>query len=705
MSDVYRRIVTTFQASPGNVRAVMADVRGGMGMLRRETREFANEQGYLNRQLRAFGTTSRYAIAGGTIFGAVGGVSQLSQVQKELGLISAIGDVTNQAGRQQLLVGDSLNQLASDIRDSSVRALTPLNEMNMGVLNFLSTVQNVPRSDLVPMVEDIAKAAQIAQTGAEDATKAFTTMNIAFGRGNTRETVRGAANMFSALISLAPGGRMAGHEIIGQMGPLSSVFALGHGTPEQMMSLTLGALRFGGTPSTSLRGLQFLAQSIVQPSTPAAAKALAGIGITPKTVEQQGIYSNLIRFLKHVQSLGVKGNVKNLAKLPDETLTEIESIYGPGALETIPGGISGAGAKFTKTAIGRIHGIRAAVVLASQLDRRGGVSSLAENLKTMQNAETGNVDDTLKLSAQWNRLSKEAKLTEAARAVEAMRMDILTVFEPILNLAGKQVVGLRGVVSRHPEAFTYGAAGFLGAWATASRVRRLPLGRSFVGAQAIQDTLSGGNIPGQSPQNPLYVIVVGQIFGGGRGPVPAPVLGPHGPAPRPTGSRLGRLARGARGFGIFGAAAGLIGAPAVMDYIDRQKAIKEEIDSTRLLDFLTHDQGGTFIGAPMMGIGVRVGEKRPSLTSREARVLNALKKGNITKETAERRLRQIGSEQHLKSAGVNRVQGQVKVDVVIKDKKGNEKGTASVTADLFPGFRAKAPQTRGQDKTTRGANR
>jgi hypothetical protein len=60
--------------------------------------------------------------------------------------------------------------------------------------------------------------------------------------------------------------------------------------------------------------------------------------------------------------------------------------------------------------------------------------------------------------------------------------------------------------------------------------------RGFVAAKAAEDVMTGSTIRGYTPANPLYVIVVGQIFGGGGGgvrgrepPIPFGGRGPREP--------------------------------------------------------------------------------------------------------------------------------------------------------------------------------
>jgi hypothetical protein len=325
-----------------------------------------------------------------------------------------------------------------------------------------------------------------------------------------------------------------GGEIANQLPQLASMFMLGRGrgvSPQmgqaQMLSLALGSLRTGSTPATALRGLTYLLQSIAQP-TGGASKSLAGVGITPRMVEQQGIYAALMKLLHQITTPS-RGAMNQIVGMNDDTLNQLDEQGG-----NLPG-ISATEMVRLRKMIPRIHGIRAAVILASQLDQQGGVSSLAQDLKLMNDAQNDQIDGALQMSKAWQRFRNRAKLQEATVAINAMAIQVATVFEPVLNFVASRVTGLQGLMADHPHAtraVALGGAAFMAALGVGrfAGVGRLPginkipglrgllgggPGRAFVMAQAATAAFSGNAQLGASPQNPLYVIMVGEIFGGG----------------------------------------------------------------------------------------------------------------------------------------------------------------------------------------------
>lgn len=581
MSQIENVITTTFRARGNQAIASMGTIAQGFGNIGRVINDNTRLSERLNNQWRAIGTTMRYAIAGTAIFGLTRMVGQLKDVQQQLGLIAAIGQ---QPGG---LFGAALNTrqvtaMGNALRDAAVTAITPVSEMNDAATNFLSTVQNVKPSEVPGIITSLGQAAKLSQTPVDQLTKSVTSMNVAFGRKNDLGNIQAFSRMWFALISTAPGGPAAGQEISNQLPQLASMFMLGRGrnvsAPQgqaQMLSLVLGALRTGSTPSTALRGTTYLLQSLAQP-TGKARGALAGIGVTPQFIEQNGIYAALMKLLTTVAP--VRGQrLRSLNAMDDTTLDTLDTSGG-----NLPG-IPAREMTRLRTMIPRIHGIRAAIILASQLQQHGDVSSLAQDLKLMDDAQSDQLQGALQLTDAWKRFRGRAKLQQASVAINSMALQVAQTFEPILNFAANRVSGLQGAMARHPTAtrnVVLGGAAFMAAMGIgrfAGVGRMFPkgsmlskvlggssLGNKFVMANAAQAAFSGNSTLGGSPQNPLYVVVVGQIFGGATSG-PTSVIPPGGGGG--GGSRWGRLAsiaKKAAGLGAAGAflyrkAGGLIG--------------------------------------------------------------------------------------------------------------------------------------------------
>jgi hypothetical protein len=561
VSQIENIITTTFRARGNQAIAQMGAVAQGFGNVGRVINENSRLSERLNNQWRALGTTIRYSLAGSAVFGLTRMVGQLRDVQQQMGLIAATGQARGSTPGGQAFTDPQVNRMANQLRQSAVDALTPVNEINDATINLLSTVQNVQPSEIPSIITSIGRAAKLSQTPVEDLTKAATTMNIAFGRQNNARNIGQFNRMWWSLIKEAPGGVSAAPQIAQQLPQLASIMALGQGpntgaqTQSQMMSLVLGVLRTGSTPATGLRGLTYLLQSIIQP-TGKARNALAGIGITPKSIEAEGVYPNLMRLLTRITHTG---NQRQIRGLDDEALQNIDENGG-----TLPG-IPAEEMTRLRTLIPRIHGIRAALILAQQLRTRGDILSLPQDLQLMEQAQNNQADDTHSLARAWERFQKRAQLQRAAIAMNALALQAAQTFQPILNLAARGLVGVQHQAQLHPNVtrgVILGGAAMIAALGT-RRLLGFGGGNTLVRANAIRAAAAGGGILGATPQNPMYVVVVGQLFGGGARGVKGGGggLDPTNPVNDYLGWRalrgLGRLA-GRAGGRVAGSAAGRV---------------------------------------------------------------------------------------------------------------------------------------------------
>jgi hypothetical protein len=348
----------------------------------------------------------------------------------------------------------------------------------------------------------------------------------------------------------------------------------------------LTTLRSGIPPSQAGRGLQYLIQTVAFPGqqTAASRQALASVGITPTanlTLQQR-----LGHIFGRARRLGMTGDLNRLRNLDEETLNSLDAMGDTtGGLQQL--GISGRGAAFLGTIFRRIHALRTALAIQQQVD----TGQAQEDLRIMTDAMQGHVSDVDSLKKGWQRLEKQAKLKEASIALNAMGLQIAQMFAPVLNFAAGKITGLQSLMARHPQASRYTALGggaFLAALGIGRALnlgqlrwlRGIPglsrlltrggggggLGRAFVTANAVQAAMAGNAALGASPQNPLYVVVVGQLFGGGTaGPGGVGGGGGGGTTVVPWWSRgiraIGRGARAAAGGALrYG---GRLGGPAL----------------------------------------------------------------------------------------------------------------------------------------------
>lgn len=527
MSSINNVITTTFKAVGGNVVSQLNAYSSGFGRLGASINESTNMSSRLNNQWRALGTTIRYSIAGAAVFGLTRMIGQLAAVNTQLGQMQALTSI----GQGAQFSDTQMGQLLNGLMQTSIDTITPLNEVNDAAINFLSTVQNPKATELPKMLSDIGMAAKISQASIEDVTQAATTSQIAFGRKVNPQSIGQYTRMFQWLIGVAPGGRAAGSTIAQQMPGLASMFMLAPGhavaprtAQAQLMALTQGVLMTGMPAASGMRGLTFLLQSIAQPKTAASKQALAGIGVTPEFVSQHGIFAGVMKMLQTIKPVG-KTEAMKLGAIPDETLDMTNALPGISPQQMTQLG----------KMIPRIHGIRAAIILASQLNQRGDVQSIAQDLTNYVQVQNENSRQAKKVKQAADDMRKNARMQDAAVALHAAGISIAATFNPLFNaISGGAIGGVESMLS-HPKAAhraTVATVGILGALGVA-RFTGLagkipgPIGR-FIGntnavqmygrERAITAAMAGNTALGASPANPVYVTVVSTLYGNGTNP-------------------------------------------------------------------------------------------------------------------------------------------------------------------------------------------
>lgn len=641
MAQIENIITTVFKVRDSQAIAAMGGIgraaRGMGGSIAESTR--MSER--FGQQWRAIGTTIRYALAGGVVFGLRGMVDQLRQVQVQMGLISAIGSTPSGGS----IVGASLSKLMDQSRAGAIQSITPLTDYNNAVLNLLSSVQNVPQDQITPLVTTIAQSARLAQISAEDATKAFTTMNIAFGRPVNLSNVHKMAQEFFILTQQAPGGVAAGQQVVGQLGQLAQVTRAAHGTPEDMFSLLLTTLRTGIPPAQAGRGLQYLIQTLAFPGqgTKQSRQALGAVGIT--TTSNLPLQERLSRIFSHARKLGIHGDMQRIIGLDENTLSDFEATGDTtGSLNSL--GVSGRGTEYLGQVFHRIHALRTALAIQGQIN----VGQAGKDLQTITDASNGHVSDVNDLGKAWQRFRKQAKLQEATVALNTMTLQVANAFAPVLNWVAGRTTGFAESAHRHPRRTRDIALGAAGLGALLGLKGFLGVGsiiRGGVGIKAAEALATGGGGKtvmdglGNSPANALYVVVVNPQFFGGRGVTGGGVEPPVQKALRrfPWLAPIGVTA---------GAAAGVYASERMRQALESRhsRGIPTHGDFPELQGFAAHNQGGLSL-------------PEHHRTAAQQQILGAFSHGFISAQTAETRLENLKKLQDIMKRWSPRSHGEI----------------------------------------------
>lgn len=708
-----RRVVTLFEARGADqIRAQLGQMRSGFAENRREMDMWGRSGGYVNNQLRALGTTLRYAFAGSAIFGTMQMVRNLGQFQAKLGEIQAIA--TGPGGIP--LINSQIDDLGSRLIDVSNKTTQPIADLQEGVLSLYSTIGDVPQNQAADMMNTISTVAITAQSNIQDTTQALLGMLNAFGRG-TQELPRFGDEFFK-VIQLSAG--MPGSIYAQKLGPLAASASLGNFTPEQMGALAIGATRFGGAPSTNMTYLAQMMMYLMHPTTAKAKGALAGIGLGEQQRQRLGGYATLKKFLAAVNARGGIGMSSALASASDDFLNQADA-QGLGATDV---GLSGGGSKLISDAFGRIQSQRMAAILSRLLTPQqvAGTENktLDEYLADVSNS-AGEADRAMGRAMDYRRI------VQAGNAMHNFGIEIGTALSPLLQYPARGLTaGVRGFsnqkwglgpISGQELELGAGGAGIFMLLRTLARGGMRGRGIAGLGAIGAASDLMTETGRGNTPANPLYVAVVYSLSGpgsltGGRGGAGGPIVGGVGGAAEAearAASRFSRLRAGAGRAGVVGLLA-TTGATAAYE-LSRPGGTfgySRGDENHTLLDYLMHARTGGF-APPRVGVGglgggtlFRIGGHGISLSPAEQRIIDAFKSGDISGNAAEARLRAMTTHAHFQAAGLtSKVQGRAELTVHV-EQPGAKRKTQHVAVDLFPDFTTPAPQVKAKDKSYRG---
>lgn len=537
MAAVIQRMALFWTSNSGQARGDVGKVEGSFLNLGRSMGQSSRQAGVMNQQMRALGTTLKYMVAGSVVFGTMNMVRNLAAFQKQLGLISAIGGV----GPSGLnLVGKNLNDLSNQIIGASTELITPVSDVTAAVTNYLSTVQNRPRSEIIPSILAIGKAAQLSQTPVEDMTKALTTMNVAFARPVSTANIEDLAAKWTKLISIVPGGISAAPQLAGQLGNLAAGARAAAVSPGALFGLISGVMRFGITPSQSGQGLSYLLRSVATPQAPGTVKTardkFAELGITNQSVQDQGGVQAIFKIFQAAKTAGIRGITSKTAGHALAQSTAAGGLVDEGNISGL--GISGAGINVLATVFRRQHALRTAIALYAMWQS----GQLGKDLQTLGDSQASHQKQMHEYAAMWQRFTDQSGLTKAGIALSGINLQISKGLSPLLAPFTKGIPALQKVMLHHPDVVqgvstgTFALIAGLGldklmfGGALGGKLGRglgkIPglgkLGGIFGGGAAqtalrlktAEDAAKGMAIHGLqdgSPERPFYVIVLGQL--------------------------------------------------------------------------------------------------------------------------------------------------------------------------------------------------
>lgn len=711
-----RRVITVFDVQGSErVRASLGQMQGGFQQTRYSMRGMNNDAGLLDKQLRALGTTIRYAFSGAAVYGTMQMVRNMGEFESKLGDISAIATGPGNVS----IVGDQLDDLGDRLLKVSNDTAQPISDLQDGVVNLYSTIGNIPENKAADLIRTIAEVAVTSQSNIQDTTQALLGMANAFGESS--DAVGKFGDEFQVVIRESAG--MPGSIYAQKLGVLSSRASLAGFTPEQMGALAIGATRSGGSPNTNMQYLAQFIQSLFFPQTKKNEAEMASLGLGEAQRKNMPAWEVLMRYFQAVEKAGgLKGtNNRNLNQAFSALNENDASQAALGAF-----GITGGGSDIINKSFGRLQSRTMAAILYkvfSSTQTKGTENkTLDEYLKEVQNS-AGSVDKAME------RAMERKRIVQAGNAIHNLGIEIGVAFGPILNPSAKGITYLIDQFSSQNHYAQMGeATGLIAGGALAVRalrnrgVSRVPVGPISAASDLLTETGRGS-----TPLKPLYVAVVYSLAGGlggfgvprRGGSIPGSGIpnkdlrtaGEEAGNAERTASRASRLARLGGKLAPLAGLTRLAGGPI----------------SIAALEFFGGSDGGqspTPNGLPWIpgspeydlyvaGLKGRMPNARGQLTmpgggisndvTHDPAYIRGLKQYEKSLNTDQ--LKKMQTTLDAISGGVNRptqLTGKATVDVNVKDAAGKTMQKKSVTLDLFPDFTPFAPTQRAKSKSQRG---
>lgn len=411
----------------------------------------------MDQQLRAMGTTVRYALAGLTVYGPIAGIKRLSEVEAKLGDIDSLAQRMTNQGTMPLL-RSQMNELADAALDISTRVAQPMTDIEDMFTSLYSALSDpLPIQNVRNLAMEIGKLSRVSKGGGTAATpdeliSAMLGEAAAFMPNQSQAAQAAAVPKFAALFRfiLQNSRSIGGHELANGMGGIISTSRIANINPEQMSSLIIGSMMAGGSANVNLRGVRALLQTITtpRPSNYAAYRS-AGLPTNPDELRQIGGFGILIRMAESIRQRGGLGvsrlsndQLDEIANNPDTPVSQLgitERKPGMGAAQLITG--------FTSQAYAQ----RQLATLSTFIDQIRGLNKEAQNTpKIMRDYQDA-----------FDRAMSHTRLQQAAVATQNLGTALLLHSEPFISgIAGAETAVVRGM-AHHPHLAQAGIAGMI----------------------------------------------------------------------------------------------------------------------------------------------------------------------------------------------------------------------------------------------------
>ena len=440
MSSTTRRVHVEVTGNASGAINMLRQLRGGITQSRREMSGAQRDMSLWSNQMKAFGTTARYALAGSLVFGVTSAVGALTQLEQKMGDIAALTVESKAGGGFTAATREEMTKLADTAIQQSTRLGVGIDQIQNAMQTYYSSFQNVKRPEVEQFSSTLTKLASVAET-TDQQKLAEGLIGVANSLGGGRKAIPREADIISKVVAQSVGFR--GDVLAQNLGRLGGAAGIGGFSDSQMAAVLTTASQVGGSPAVIARGVTQLMNNILNPKQKAQklAYAQAGLPTDPNALAnfkykgQEGGYAVLTKMLDAVRSRGgLKTNRAGLTMSDEQA-----SALGDNATLGQLGIGGGGGTDLAYGLFGRQESLRQFVGILSQ-----GPDKLDTFLKSMTNA-SGQMD------AMFNERAKYNQLARAQNAISNMGLMAVRSADPALRPIASGINAVGNLMADHPR--------------------------------------------------------------------------------------------------------------------------------------------------------------------------------------------------------------------------------------------------------------
>lgn len=314
------------------LRADLERTQGVLTGFDRRVQGHSRQLGLWGQQMRAIGTTIRYALAGGLIYGLATSVTKLSEFNDMLGQINATALRLTES-RQFEGLGDQLDVLGDRAFALSNRWGVAADAVQEHMQRFFSSF-DIPGTAQQQMEMSTAWAEQMVILQRALGREAGDPLQLSGGvagliQGMGPEagrdpaaTARRISNIIAAVLVGTP--NITGVDIARDIGRLAGAQTSLRMTPEEIFAVYGTAARLGGAPAVIGRGItQLLTAELVNPQTEEQQRAFRQLGLPsdPGALREMGGWNVLMQLMSRFQApTGAQQQILSTEEDPEAAL-------------------------------------------------------------------------------------------------------------------------------------------------------------------------------------------------------------------------------------------------------------------------------------------------------------------------------------------------------------------------------------------------